>query len=846
MERVPSREYAKPGAPAGRVWRAKLALTWETLWPALWPAVAVLGIFLVLALFDLLPMLPGYAHLAVLVLLGLVLLAALFRARAAFRLPGYLAARRRIEVASGTEHRPLATLDDELASRDDAVSRAIWATHRARALAAAKALRVGWPHPGLPRRDPQALRMLLVLVLTVGAVGAGADSWSRVVRAVTPGATLPSFPPGALDLWITPPAYTGIAPILPQQAAANASAAGAGAPAQAAPAELAIPAGSVLLAQVTGGRGVPEVVIDDQVAAFEAVDDRAFRASATLTAGSRLTIRQGTTTLASWPIRVIPDNAPTVELARAPAATQRQALRLDYRATDDYGVASVVALIQRATRPAGVPDETIELALPLAGARLREAEGTSFHDLTAHPWAGLPVKLRLRAVDTGNHTGESPEVAMVLPERAFRHPVARAIVEQRRQLVADPANRVPVSRMLLAIGSEPSRFYDDVVVFLALRMSAVRLLRSTTPETSVAVQQLLWDTALRIEDGNLSLAERDLRALQQRLQDALANNAPDAEIERLVQELREAIDRYLRAMMEQAMRNPQDLQQRQPNERNAQRVERNDLQRMLEQARQLARTGAREAARDMLQRLQEMLENLRAQAQQQPGEGGEQGGEGQQMLQSLQDLMNRQQQLTDRSFRRSQQNRPGQNRPGQRQPGQPGQQAQPGQGQGEDGGEDAGEQEAVRRELGEIMRQLGEMMGGEVPGGFGRAERAMRDAGEALGRGNSGRALRPQMDALDQLRAGARELVQRLQEQMAQGEGEGEGMERGAEQTDQRDPAGRQLNGLGSMDGRDVRIPAELDVQRSREILDELMRRAGERFRPRLEREYIDRLLKRF
>jgi hypothetical protein len=217
------------------------------------------------------------------------------------------------------------------------------------------------------------------------------------------------------------------------------------------------------------------------------------------------------------------------------------------------------------------------------------------------------------------------------------------------------------------------------------------------------------------------------------------------------------------------------------------------------------------------------------------------------MLQSLQELMNRQQQLTDRSFRRSQQNRPGQSRPGQSgRPGQqPGQQMQQGQSGEDDGGDDAADQEAVRRQLGDMMRQLGEMMG-DVPGGFGRAERAMRDAGDALSRGNAGRALRPQMDALDQLRAGARELVQRLQDQMAQGEGEGEQAEPNMETMNGRDPAGRPLNGLGGMDGRDVRIPEEAEVQRSREILDELMRRAGERFRPRLEREYIDRLLKRF
>ena len=830
MERVSSRATSSQGVPAPRIWRARVALAWERLWLALWPAVAVLGCFLTLALFDLLPMLPALAHWAILSAAAVGFCVAIYVARDAFRIPTYSAARRRIELASGTTHRPLAALDDGLASRDDPVSRALWAAHRARALAALKALRIGWPKPGLASRDQHALRALLLLVLVIGVADAGPESGARIARALSPGTALTPVPPGALDLWITPPAYTGAAPILPRAVM------GADGP------ELAVPVGSTLLAQVTGGRGVPEVAIDDRRTAFEPVDERAYRHSSPIQAGSRLVIRQGSTVLGAWPMRVVPDNPPTVAFPRSPMPTLRQALRIDFRAHDDYGLASVVALIRRAQRPEGVADETIELALPLSGTRLRDDEGTSFHDLTAHPWAGLPVIVRLRATDTGNFTGESEEARIVLPERVFRHPVARAIVEQRKQLVADPNNRAAIARALLTIGADPGRFYDDVVVFLGLRTAAVRLLRSPSTETGTAVQQLLWDLALRIEDGNLSLAERDMRALQQRLQDALANNANDAEIERLIQELREAIDRYLRAMMEQAMRNPQDLQQRPQGERN-QRVERNDLQRMLDQARQMARTGARDAAREMLQRLQEMLENMRVQAQQQPGEGGEQGGEGQQMLQSLQEMMQRQQNLADRNFRRSQQNRPGQGRPGQPNMGgrQPGQQGTP-----DEGGDDAAEQEALRGELSEMMRQLQNMMG-ESPGAFGRAERAMRDAAEQLGRGNSGRALRPHMDALDQLRAGARELVQRMQEAMAQGEGEGESDNADPAES-QRDPDGRPQsnNGQVSPDARDVRIPGELDIQRSREILDELMSRAGERFRPRIERDYIDRLLKRF
>jgi len=118
--------------------------------------------------------------------------------------------------------------------------------------------------------------------------------------------------------------------------------------------------------------------------------------------------------------------------------------------------------------------------------------------------------------------------------------------------------------------------------------------------------------------------------------------------------------------------------------------------------------------------------------------------------------------------------------------------------------------------------------------------------------GQAGRALRPQMDALDQLRSGARELMQQMMDQMAQQQGEGEGSGEDPSQVDStaqqaRDPAGRPLNnGLNGLNSSDVNIPAEAELQRSREILEELLRRAGERFRPQLERDYIERLLRRF
>jgi hypothetical protein len=67
-----------------------------------------------------------------------------------------------------------------------------------------------------------------------------------------------------------------------------------------------------------------------------------------------------------------------------------------------------------------------------------------------------------------------------------------------------------------------------------------------------------------------------------------------------------------------------------------------------------------------------------------------------------------------------------------------------------------------------------------------------------------------------------------------------------------RDPFGRMTdeNGNGGLDDggllRTGKSPADYALEKAKEILDELRQRAGERTRPDIERDYIDRLLKQF
>lgn len=810
-------------ALARRLRLAQAAILWERLWPRLAPALGVAGLFLVLALFDVWALVPGWLHVAGLVLFAVLFAVLLAVGLAGLDLPDRRAALRRIELASGVPHRPLTALEDRLASEAaDPGTETLWRLHRRRMAAAARRFRVGWPRAGLAALDPWGLRAVLGLLLVIGLTTAG-DRWpGRILAAVTPDLSgAPSSPP-ELDLWIGPPAHTGLAPMFLAGARAvpRAEAAGRGRGP-----DLVVPAGSTLLARVHGGRGVPELRVDGTVTRFRSIDADNHELRTTIEGGpdrrrQTLVIAQNGETLGSWPIAVVPDAAPTIEFTRPPGGTERLALRLDYEAEDDYGLRRVGARLR--LKASG---EEMELALPLPGIGVRRAAETGYLDLTAHPWAGVEVGVRLVAEDAVGQVGLSDEVDVVLPQRIFRHPVARVIVEQRRILTIDPARRKSVAETLEALTAVPQRYGDDVVVHLGLRSAAGRLRWDKDEKAIAEVQELLWDLALRIEDGALSLAERELRELQRTLMEALSRGAGDDEIERLMSRLEEALDRYLRALADRARELARQGAEPDPLGPDDRIIEGDELRRLLDRARELSRSGAREAARELLAQLRNLLENLKTDAL--VGGSSPERRQAEQALRELGDLMGRQQDLLDRTFRSSRQGREG----------EPGRDAR----RGADADGLATRQEALRRALGDIMRRLGEGAG-EIPAPLGRAERAMRDARRALETGRPGAAVGPQTRALDQLREGARAMADEMMRRFGRGRPGGGGSAAGADDVD---PLGRPLPGAWDRGDR-VKIPDEAEVQRARRIIEELRRRAGERRRPALERDYIERLLKRF
>src|SRR3546814_12065164 len=103
--------------------------------------------------------------------------------------------------------------------------------------------------------------------------------------------------------------------------------------------------------------------------------------------------------------------------------------------------------------------------------------------------------------------------------------------------------------------------------------------------------------------------------------EALEREAPDEEIERLMEELQQALNTFLDELVKQmqeqmAKGDPQFSEQELPPD--TQMLDRQDLMDMLERARELAKSGAPDAARELLSQLRDMMENLRAEPFSQP------------------------------------------------------------------------------------------------------------------------------------------------------------------------------------------------------------------------------------
>ena len=844
---------------------------------AFWPLWTV--VFVILA-----PLMMGWQDLmspevfwtaAVLSVLGFM--AALVWGVRRFRIPTKAEALARVDAT--LPGRPIAAIADTQAiGSGDAASEAVWRAHIARMEARTHDARSVEPDLRISDRDPYGLRFIALLffvtallfgslwrVGTVGDVAMGGEQ------------TLATGP--VWEGWVEPPAYTGKPSIYLNDVPAGPLRVAEGSKVTL---RLYGEVGALTVAETVSGRTEDVGAASDAQQSFEITQSGAL----SIVGDNGIT----------WNVTSVEDSPPEVMLTGPVESDAMGEMSQPFTALDDYGVETGIATITLdlaavdrrhglAIDPDPIEPLVLDLPMPFTGDRT-DFEEFLIENLSEHPLANLPVTLQLQVTDAAGQTASTPAEPIILPGRRFFQPFAKAVIEQRRDLMWSKDNGRRINQILRAISHRPEGLFSNETTYLRLRTIIRRLDPMVefgmNDEGQAEIVQALWDLAIQLEDGRLADARERLRRAQERLAEAMRDGASDEEIAELMQELREATNDYMRMLAEQA--EPSDGTDQADNSQNTMTMTQDELQALMDRIEELMQEGRMAEAAELMEQLNQLMENMRVTQ----GEGGDgQQSPGQQSMQDLAETLRDQEDLSDDAFRDLQDQfnpgqqdqgqqqgqqgqqgqQPGQNQPGQQgqdgqQPGQDGQQGE-GQGVGENGqqgqqddsgaggeGSLADRQQALRNELQRQRDGLPNLDGeaGDIARrSLDRAEGAMEGAEEALRNGDLAEAIDQQAEAMDALRNGMRELGQALAENQAQpGQGTEQGEAAGRPVPGQRDPLGRQMGNTGQLGTDQEMLGREEINRRAEELLGEIRRRSAEQDRPEVERDYLRRLLDQF
>ncbi|WP_375612218.1 TIGR02302 family protein [Bartonella sp. AA9NXGY] len=780
-------------------------LSFERMWVRLLPFFLVLSLFCSFSWLGLFGILGYWSHL---LLLGVILFCAgaslFFLIR--FRFPTMREVNCRLERVNDLRHQPLNIQTDRLCSENDEdFSAVIWHEHQRRMAKQLYHLKTGFISLNSADYDPLALRALCALLFVCAFSFSFGSQGGRLADAF-------DFRPIVdeklmrIDAWVTPPAYTGVAPIYLTKDEKT---------------QLEIPEGSNVVVRVVNGAGITvkaksvedgrevsfsekteQTALNDPIVHFETH----LKHPINLFVSSRRKKQQ-------WHLQIIKDTLPTIHWLEKPGRILTGSLELRYVVDDDYGVTKAFVEIEpflpqnkSASSLYNAPE--IELLLPRGGkGKMRMVQ-----DISAHPWAGSQVKITLVAEDGAGQKGRSKTFVMILPQRVFSNPVARAVVELRRLLALNPLARERVLDMLSALLVRPEKGLQNASHFIVLQSAWTRLSLAQTDEDLRDVVDYLWQIALGIEDNQLESVQKKLKQAQAALRDALRYGASAAEIERLMADLRQAMDEYIRALAEKAPDSQVSKSSKSPNLSEA------TLQEKLNLIEEMAKTGSSLAAEQLLAEVEQTLDHLHVQKGNQNEGEKSQSAQMKEKMDQLGDLMRRQQEILNETHQLEMEQKRGENVPETQKKSLKKRQAE------------------LQSELSTLEKELSEQ-GFETGGALKRAEEKMNSAENALDNGNHQVSIQNQSDALESLRQGAQNVLKKMRETLKE-TGDDQNADFGP-----KDPLGRPLSSTTDEEQEGEALPQESDQMRTRQILDEIRKRLGKEHLSEEEKNYLERLL---
>ena len=708
---------------------------------------------------------------------------------------------RRLENTAGLRHRPLAQIDDRPANLRNDADRDLWRDHLRQVTASIGHLRLPGSIPVLARLDPRALRLLVVLFLIIGFAVAGRESGTRLHHGLWPWQRVSAEtakPPQDVTIQITPPPYTTLPVIVASGGRSKTP--------------VIIPAGSKIKARVHGGWFTPYLSFGQtRLPLRKSGDD--WQVEADAVAGKSLVISQGLLRRADIAYAFRPARPPSILLQGPPETLDKGQWRFTVKLRDDYGIADLILHMRLdpaiTHAPIGKPVDEDRKLLIFSG---KAQTIRPVFDLSWHSWAGLPVILTLEARNHEGLSATSVPVRATIPLRAFRRPLARAIVACRRDLIWTPEQSAIVTAYKLEqLLDDPASFGGAVGAFLSLRSASSRLYYAPRLDAAREDVPLLWDIAVTLEDGAMPFAAKDLRQAAEKLQKLLADpDATPGQIKDAVDAMREALGKYLTELVRRIQRNMmaagmQPLSQDEIN----QIVRPDEIAAFLDEMQAKAVKGDRMAAQQMLAQLNKMTDATDQTNSTAPPKD----------MQFMAEAAEKTQAMIEAQKALLQQTRDAKS--------------------ADDLARAVGPQDGLRGDLEKLLARANETLG-QAPRSLQDAGQAMRLSSLALARAGQATSLQQQAKAIDALQQGAdamrSQMRARLKQMMMALSGR------------KSDPMGHDTgeeNGNGLSSGA-VKLPEQGPRRQVQDILRTLRQRSGELTRPDYERDYYQRLMEQY
>ena len=536
-----------------------------------------------------------------------------------------------LETNSALPRGQIKLIEDKLANPKTQKTRELWKNAQNEGIKSFSNLKVPHLNVSLSRQDPSALRFIAILIFISGLMMSGPTWKDKILSGLVPIIPESIIAQGhATNLWITPPEYTQMGQI--HVVGSNLEN------------PLSIPEGSTIkirIHSIMGESFPPWLHNGDEKTQMTYLNEGLYGIETTINQGNTLSIKQAFIPRANWQYDYITDTPPeialdipepeeieTTDTTETETVTtepfeilENAQIKFPLKVKDDYGVKELKMTLNIdpvvEERPLGKPASEIRLIMSQPNIGFKIAP---IYDMTWHTWAGLPVTFVYEAIDHKGQTATLDEIKLTLPERTFEHPVAKSLIKMRKKLAWEyDSSFAEISYNLETLLDAPDYLQDNPVIYLSIKTAASRLRynnhaeQSKRLETAEAVINLLWYTALAIEEGNLSLALRELRDAQRALENAMRDpKSSEEEIAALMDELREKMANYFTEMQREVQKRLENGEELPTfsSEDFGDMISPDALANIMEQIEQALRDGDQAKAEELMSQLQRMMEML--------------------------------------------------------------------------------------------------------------------------------------------------------------------------------------------------------------------------------------------